>query len=168
MQKHQKTLTKVACALIETTDLCLKDQSFRPSGMVLKKVTDCLGLTFKVLRELSLDRRSRILSAPSVNSKYRRLASSDVPVTKLLFGDDITGAVKAIDSSSKLGRNFTRSSKGRKFFPGKISKNWDAKGRDRNSYRGKYTNKPSFRGRSRGKGTYNSYSQKSQQFKRLE
>jgi len=167
MQSHQRTLCKVACALIQAVDENLKESDAGKSKTLFATLTDALGLTLKSLRDISLDRRNRIVRSPSINAKYRRLGSTEVPITRYLFGDDISGAVRAIESSSKLGRHFARSSRGRKFFPhSSSSKNWDHKNKwdDKNKWdnKNKYNQSKKPYGRGRGRGG-SSYSQKPQQ-----
>ena len=62
------------------------------------------------------------MNGPNVNKKYRKLASSDVQITEFLFGNELKASLAAIDSASKLGRDFTQSQRGRTFFPPNQSK----------------------------------------------
>ena len=79
-------------------------------------MTDAVSLNLKVVHEISLQRRTKILASPNVNKKYKKL-STDLPVTTLLFGDDLKAVLSSIDSTSKLGNNYTQSSRGKKIPP---------------------------------------------------
>lgn len=123
LQRQQNTLIKAVYALIISGHVCVNSDNQETKGL-LRKTSDALGLMLKTVHDISMDRRAKILNAPHINKKYRKLGSSDIPVTKCLFGDDLKSACQTIDTSSKLGQNFSQSSQGRKFFPGPRSKNW--------------------------------------------
>ena len=68
------------------------------------------------------------------------MASTVIPVTNQLFGDDVKATFASIASSSRSGMVFTQSSKGTKFFTNRgMSKNgesqWDERRRGRNPRR---------------------------------
>jgi len=151
MQRQQKMLLKVVYALLQIADGTMKNLDNENKSQ-FKVLMDAIGITLKSVRELSLDRRSRILQTPTVNAQYRRLASAEIPITTWLFGDDIRSAVASIDSSSRLRRNF----KGRKSFPNKSAKNWKGK------YAGKTWNWKKNENWSRGQGRQSNYQYHSQ------
>ena len=74
-----------------------------------------MSLNLKVVHEIWLERRSKILSSPNVNKKYPKL-STDLPVTDFLFGNNLKAVLSSIDSTSKLGLNHVQSSRGKKYF----------------------------------------------------
>ena len=123
LQRQQNTLTKAVYALMISGNVCVNSDN-QETKQLLKSTADALGLMLKTIHDISLDRRAKILYAHHINKKYRKLGSPDIPVTKYLFGDDLKSACQTIDTSSKLGQNFSQSSQGRKFFPGQRSKNW--------------------------------------------
>ena len=99
----------------------------------------------------------KVLSAPTLNRKYRKLASSEIPVTELLFGDDLKAACANIDSTSKLGLSALQSPRGRKFFPQPQRQNFPPKNWEwRRGGRNQSWSGPSWRGRGqsqpRGRG----------------
>ena len=136
-QSIQKYLLKATCALTSVTDRCLANKDLSGKA-VCKEIMDAIGLVLKANREISQDRRAKIVLAPQMNRQYRKLLSNDIPVTDNLFGDDLRTVCASIESTSKLGKNFTMSSRGRKFMP--RPKNWDTqyfqrgRGRDNNRY----------------------------------
>jgi len=64
-----------------------------------------------------------------LNKKYRKLGSAEVPITNMLFGNDLKSACANIDTTSKMGLSFRQSNanKSQMFFPQNTSfaKNWD-------------------------------------------
>ena len=147
-QATQKSLLKSACALTMVTDKCLASKDPTAKTM-LKGIMDAMGLVLKASADISMERRVKIITSPHVNRKYRKLLSADIPVTDQLFGDDLKGVCATIESTSKLGQNFTVSTRGRKFFP--RGRNWDTQPPyhpQRGRGRGKF-GQPSHRGQGR-------------------
>jgi len=65
-----------------------------------------------------------------LNKKYRKRGSAEVPITDMLFGNDLKAACANIDTTSKMGLSFSQlnANKSRKFFPHKthpLQKNGD-------------------------------------------
>ena len=54
-----------------------------------------------------------------LNKKYRKLGSAEVPITDMLFGNDLKVACANNDTTSKMGLSFSQSNanKSQKFFP---------------------------------------------------
>ena len=125
VQKRQKNLLTAVCALTKVAQTCVAGATL-DSATVLNSVTDAMGLIFKAVSDLPMDRRGKILNAPQVNKKYRKVVSTEIPVTKQLFGDYLKAAFASIDSSSKLGMAFTMSSRGKKYFPRGTGKKMDS------------------------------------------
>ena len=55
-----------------------------------------------------MDRRGKILNA-QLNKKYRKLGSAEIPITDMLFGNDLKVACANIDTISKMGLTFSQS-----------------------------------------------------------
>ena len=108
-------LIKAVNALAYSCDTCVGSKSQELKNLI-KNPSDAMSLNMKVVHEISLERRSRILSSPNVNKKYRKL-STDLPVTDFLFGNDLKAVLSSFDSTSKLGSNYVQSSRGKKYFP---------------------------------------------------
>ena len=83
----------------------------------MKGVADSIALIQKTNHDLSMDRRGKILNA-QLNKKYRKLGSAEVPITDMLFGNDLKAACANIDTTSKMGLSFSQSNanKSQKFF----------------------------------------------------
>lgn len=64
--------------------------------------TDALALLGHTQSELSLRRRDAI--RPSLEKEYAGLCSSNVPVTSLLFGDDLQQQLNNIKASNKISQ----------------------------------------------------------------
>ena len=136
MQKQQRQLTKSMSILAEVSDKITETEA---ASDLLVKVTDAMALINRSSQDISYDRGRKIVNGPSIHPKYKKLASSEVPITDYLFGDDLKTSLAAIHSASKIGANFTQSNRGRKFFPPQSnrSKNgevWRDRGRGRGSW----------------------------------
>ncbi|XP_070210554.1 uncharacterized protein [Littorina saxatilis] len=131
-QKTQKQLMTATYVLATVADTCTKSSSVETKTL-MKPILEAAGLVLKTIHDLSLDRRNRILNSQSLNRKYKKLASSEIPITNNLFGDDLKGAFAQIDTTSKLGQSFTVSSKGNKFFPTR-AKNYQDSWYENNSH----------------------------------
>ena len=148
-------LVKSACALTRVADNLVKSASAENKEQ-LKDILGALSLTLKTSHEISLDRRAKILNAPCVNKKYKKLGSSQVAITNWLFGDDLKASLAAIDSASKLGAGLSQFSKGHNFYPNQ-SKNGEwhdslrVRGRGSGRSRGRFMRN---RGFSRGCGNW--------------
>lgn len=147
MQKVQKNLLKTAAVQIRHVETASNSNEMNH----LRLAADALGLTLRNLRQLSGDRRVAIIN--SINPKFKRLNNTDIPITDLLFGNDLATHVKAIESSAKLGKGFGKSSKGNKYFPPALkdqSKNWKRNANGQPNYHQKLQTF-AYRGRGRGR-----------------
>ena len=139
-QKRQEVIATAVNVIAGMAQNCMTGK-LTNNDVLLEGLTDAAGLMLKVMHDIAIDRRRKIVSGSNIDRKYKKLASANIKVTQFLFGDDMKGACAEIDTSSKLGSGFTKSARGRKFFPG--GKNWNGRGRsdqpwrDQNS-RGRY------------------------------
>ena len=153
-QKRQEVIATAVNVIAGMAQDCMTGK-LTNNDVLLEGLTDAAGLMLKVMHDIAIDRRRKIVSGSNIDRKYKKLASANIKVTQFLFGDDIKGACAEIDTSSKLGSGFTRSARGRKFFPG--GKNWSGRGRsdqpwrDQNS-RGRYQRSQRGARFSRGRG----------------
>lgn len=159
-QAIQKTLLKSVCALASVSNKCVasKDPAMKT---ILRGILDGVGLSLKASSEISRDRRTKIVTAPQMNQKFRKLLSADIPVTDKLFGDDFKAVCASIETTSKLGQHFTVSARGRKFFP--RPKNWDSQGQQRGRVRGRPWQQ---RGQGRPRGYQRGRGRNSYQYRR--
>ena len=69
---------------------------------ILSTQMDAVALLGHANYEMSLRRRDLI--QPSLNKDYTALNSQQIPVTNLLYGEDLRTSLTAIRSSNKLDR----------------------------------------------------------------
>lgn len=154
-QKRQEVIATAVNVIAGLSQNCMTGKNTN-NEVLLEGLTDAAGLMLKVMHDIAIDRRRKIVSGNNIDRKYKKLASANIKVTQFLFGDDIKGACAEIDTSSKLGSGFTKSARGRKFFPG--GKNWNGRGRsDHQPWRDQHT---------RGRYPYQKQSQRGSRFAR--
>ena len=114
----QKVLVKVGSAVAKSTDtlLAIRADPEKTSATALteklgKLVTynaDALALLGHVNIELSYPRRDAI--KPNLNNEYSSLCGSQVPITGLLFGDELQSQLNNIKATNKIGHTTTAKS----------------------------------------------------------
>ena len=114
----QKVLVKVGSAVAKSTDtlLAIRADPEKTSASALteklgKLVTynaDALALLGHVNIELSYRRRDAI--KPNLNNEYSSLCGSQVPITGLLFGDELQSQLNNIKATNKIGHTTTAKS----------------------------------------------------------
>ena len=68
---------------------------------LLKDVNDATApLILKTLHDLSIDRRSKVVKGPYMNTRYRNIAPKDVSIIDLLLGCDLKAALATILNSA--------------------------------------------------------------------
>ena len=107
----QKVLVKVGSAVAKSTDtlLAIRANPEKTSASALTEklgelVThnaDALALLGHVNIELSYRRRDAI--KPNLNNEYSSLCGSQVPITGLLFGDELQSQLNNIKATNKIG-----------------------------------------------------------------
>lgn len=150
-QKLQKNILKATIAMVKAGDMCVQSSSTEMKS-TLRDITDAIGINLKTIHDLSMERRQKILSASNINQKYKKLASGEIEISDLLFGNDLKSVLSSIESSSKLGLSMTQSNRGRKFSPA-FPKNgaWGFRGRGRGNQMWMPVSSSSHRG-TRGRG----------------
>ena len=86
----QSTTTKVGYIWTKATELLLQARRENKSPdieQLIRMHTDTLGLLGHISFEISQRRRDAI--RPNLNKEYARLCASHVPITKMLFGDEL-------------------------------------------------------------------------------
>ena len=124
-QKRQKVILTAVNVIVKLADKVVCGQNVKQEEL-FENLSDAGGLMLKALHDYSLDRRQKIVNGPNMDKKYKKLASTEVPITANLFSDDLKAACAEIETASKLGNAFTQSTRGRKFFPHRGGKNWQA------------------------------------------
>lgn len=102
----QNILAKVGTIIAKCTDDLLKAREKDAKKIDLDEMvsshTDALALLGHSQYELSLKRREAI--KPSLKKEYAALCSTNVPVTSLLFGDDLQQQLNNIKASNKISQ----------------------------------------------------------------
>ena len=89
----QSTTTKVGYICTKATELLLQArwESKSPDiEQLIRMHTDALGLLGHISFEISQRRRDAI--RPNLNKEYAKLCASHVPITRMLFGDELKTA----------------------------------------------------------------------------
>lgn len=150
-QSLQQHVVKASTAILQATDYAMKmgekdcsvSDRKQLSADLIKGLVDATALLGRTNYELSLMRRLKL--KPVLKSQYASLCSDAVPVTDLLFGDDVSKAAKDIKQTEDVCRDFEspgpakRRSYGGSFNFNHDSKNWSSRGRGRGNFsRGRY------------------------------
>ncbi|XP_068750845.1 uncharacterized protein [Montipora capricornis] len=99
----QSTTTKVGYICTKATDLLLQARRENKSPdieQLIRMHTDALGLLGHISFEISQRRRDAI--RPHLNKEYATLCASHVPITKMLFGDELQTQLNHIRASNKI------------------------------------------------------------------
>ena len=116
MQKIETCMLKSMHPIISLTDklLVLKSTpqniSKEDVSCFLRFTLDSLTLLSHSVYEANLIRRELI--RPDLNELYRQLCSSQTPISKFLFGDDLPKAVKEISETNKVSQRVSHSKHG--------------------------------------------------------
>ena len=106
LQKVQTLIIKGMIALGQGAQHILDAPGIDKS--TVHEIFDALALMAQGNLELNLTRRELI--KPDLHKDYQNLCCSDVPITSMLFGDDITKHLKELSETSKLGSKMSRGS----------------------------------------------------------
>jgi len=116
MQKIETSMLKSMHPIISLTDklLALKSKpqniSKEDVSCFLRFTLDSLTLMSHSVYEANLVRRELI--RPDLNEHYKQLCSSQTPISKFLFGDDLPKAVKEISETNKVSQRVSHSKHG--------------------------------------------------------
>lgn len=115
LRKVQQAISKATVAAVKTCDAL---KAAKPRGLkeMMTDLTDTISMNLKTMQDLSMERRKNAVSSSFLYKKWKRLASSEVPVGKYLW-EDLKLALKRCEGTSKLGVGYIRSSRGNKYFP---------------------------------------------------
>ena len=133
----QKIFFKVGSAVAKSTDTLLAiradpEKTSAPAlterlGKLVTHNADALALLGHVSIELSYRRRDAI--KPNLNNKYSSLCSSQVPITGLLFGDELQSQLNNIKATNKIGQRTTAKSSYRNHSDGWKGKSSNSSGK---------------------------------------
>ena len=114
----QSTTTKMGYICTKATELLLQARRKNKSldiEQLIRMHTDALGLSGHISFEISQRRRDAI--RPNLNKEYATLCASHVPITKMLFGDELQTQLNHIRASNKIS-NATSTQGGNKGYSG--------------------------------------------------
>ena len=103
MQKLQQKISKATTALTQLTDRMLKDKKEKKSAnwaQYIKVTMDAVSLLGSAI--VDINQRHRDLIKPSLNARFRQICSAEIPVSKLLFGEDLAKVVKDLNETNRL------------------------------------------------------------------
>ena len=102
----QNIISKVGTSIAKCTDSLLKAREKDAQKINLHEMvgfhTDALALLGHTQHQLSLKRREAI--RPSLKKEYAALCSQNVPVTSLIFGNDLQQQLNNIKASNKISQ----------------------------------------------------------------
>ena len=109
----QNIVSKVGTIIAKCTDNSLKARKKDAKKIDLDEMvsfhTDALALLGHTQNELPMKRREAI--RPSLKKEYAGLCSRNVPVTSLLFGDDLQQQLNNIKASNKMSQTSANANK---------------------------------------------------------
>ena len=134
----QKILVKVGSAVAKSTDtlLAMRADPEKTSasafteklGKLVTHNADALALLGHVNIELSYRRLDAI--KPNLNNEYSSLCGSQVPITGLLFGDELQSQLNNIKATNKIGHGTTAKSSYRNLSDGWKGKSSHSSGKE--------------------------------------
>jgi len=107
MRKLETSLLKRMIPIVKMSDKLLELKSNSKSASesdvseFLELSFDSLALMGHYINEVNIRRRELI--KPDLNDEFKQLCGSHMPVTKLVFGDDLPKSVKEISETNKVG-----------------------------------------------------------------
>ena len=130
----QNIVSKVGSILAKCTDTLLTARNKKQSkemnlDELIGSHTDALALLGHAQHELSIKRRDAI--RPSLDKDYTGLCSQNVPITSLLFGDDLQQQLNTIKASNKITQASASGAKSqRSTYKSTSNDNWKRKPSD--------------------------------------
>lgn len=100
LQRSQKSLIKGTTAVVKVVNDFLNESEKPSKQQIVDTLMDGVKLLTNANRELNIRRREAL--RPELHSSYRHLCSASNPITKELFGNDLTKAVKDITDTNKI------------------------------------------------------------------
>ena len=108
----QKICAAVGSSLAYTLDMLCKNQSETDLDVpqTIRNLADAGAMIGHVNTNLSLLRRDTM--RPTLHEDYRNLCNPDLPITSLLFGDDLQKDMKDLKETTKIGYRVTNRQRG--------------------------------------------------------
>ena len=118
LQRIQQTTVKSSTAVVQLIDLLLIAKN-TPAQLkideILRLAFDSLLLSTNALHEISARRKEQI--RPELDKQYQRICGRQLPISKHLFGEDLSQAIKDLNETQKLTARVLSRSRGRGGFP---------------------------------------------------
>lgn len=108
MQKLENVLLKSMVPMIKTTETLLKSrEKAEPictdgAKGLLQLILDAMTIVGHATEEVNAIRRDLIKH--DLNEQYSQLCGSQILVTNMLFGDDLSKSIKGISETNKVGQ----------------------------------------------------------------
>lgn len=102
LQKVQMIIVKAMSAITTLVNDCMISKAGLEKQNILAKATDALALLGSANIDFNLFRRELI--KPELNSEYKNLCDKSTPVSKFLFGDNVSQQLRDINDANKLSK----------------------------------------------------------------
>ncbi|CAB4005586.1 Tyrosine- kinase Tec [Paramuricea clavata] len=103
LQKVQSLLLKGLLPLVQLLENCRQsDDRSTDKGKIIKPALDSVSLVAQANVELNSLRRALI--KPGLNEKFQQICGDHVPITTLLFGDDVAKTLQDIASTNRVSQ----------------------------------------------------------------
>ena len=104
LQKVEQAALKGLVPIVTCIDTLMSNNKSLDSKVLVTNLFDSVAILGHAVTELNFRRRELI--KPDLNQQYSTLCSTRVPVTGLLFGDNLSQQCKDIQDTNKLGQKF--------------------------------------------------------------
>jgi hypothetical protein len=122
MMNIQSVVSKSACAILSVAQSLLKTDSVKHADDI-RNCLDAIYMLGHANTALSMQRREQL--RPVLKSDHAGLCDSNIPITSLLFGDDLSKSLKEVRQLENVGRDYP--SKNGKRFAFKKNDHWKKK-----------------------------------------
>ncbi|CAB4034218.1 Hypothetical predicted protein [Paramuricea clavata] len=103
LQKVQSLLLKGLLPLVQLLENCRQsDDRSTDKGKIIKLALDSVSLVAQA--NVELNSRRRALIKPDLNEKFQQICGDHVPITTLLFGDDVAKTLQDIASTNRVSQ----------------------------------------------------------------
>lgn len=139
LQNIETSVIKSAILLTKVVNTMAQMEGNEAMESLLNNCNDSLALLGHANKQINMVRKDFL--RPELKSEYSHLCSQSRPVTKFLFGDDVSKSAKEIEDCSKISF---------KMFQNRPFRGQFKRGMMRGRFRGNFQTANRFRGRGRG------------------
>ena len=104
LQKVEQSSLKGLIPVVLCIEALMSSTKELDQKALISKLLDSVAIIGHAVTELNLRRRELI--KPDLNQQYATLCSAQVPITGLLFGDNLSQQCREIQETNKLGQKF--------------------------------------------------------------